>query len=544
MKTLSLAFACLAHAGRIRRLQSSAAESYTSPLDVFARFLVTCGFGAAFNPSAGSPKLTPWKHSELGPLKPSRAGGLVEPLMTEVLQLQHAPKTKEDWVAALGDRAHGTEIGAEYYDFFSSVATNPEFVNEVFGRKPRLFSAVPGVADSFNFDALQAAVDGDFLDAQVGDADRGGWQMENVAEPRGNSFEDAKIRYIDIVEGMKKGTVFLNSAASHVPRLGTVSLAALDAMGVPNCLNLYLTKKGIKKSAPPHTDKQDVFVCQSSGAKHWRVFDPPPPVKKPQLDPMARGKFLDAMQMSELGEPVLDIVLKPGDVLYVPAGYPHTTDTVNTDDAGTAADADSLHLTIGLDTHIWGLDYACLRKGALTRAKLPDTLNVHALPAESYWHLMKVPSSLGFLRNRAQEVDVASELVESAKVAEPARWKKQSDLELGETLGAPDVKAQLELHAKRICQLQRDMYLDAAYDVLPPQPPGQPRVTIFRVKDHMEKLKAAMDEHLQWYGGNAALNNVPPPPATSKSGFGAGGFGGSKKGAKDKSKSKAKRKKR
>ena len=48
-------------------------------------------------------------------------------------------------------------------------------------------------------------------------------------------------------------------------------------------------------------------------------------------------------------------------VLYVPAGFPHTTDTINTAEAGDAADDDSVHLTIGLDTHIWGLDYAALR---------------------------------------------------------------------------------------------------------------------------------------------------------------------------------------
>lgn len=542
MKTLALAFASLAHARGSGRLQSSVMESHSSLENVFARFLVAFGFGAAFNPSTEIPQLPSWRYGRLRPLRldvPSR--GLAGLSMAEALQLQHVPKTREDWVAALGDRAHGVEIGAKYYDFFSSVATSHEFVNEIFARKPMLYSAIAGVADSFNFDALQVAVDSDFLDAQVGDADRGGWQMENVAEPRGNSFEDAKVRYMDIEAGMKKGTVFLNSAASHVPRLGTVSLAALDAMGVPNCLNLYLTAKGIKKSAPPHTDKQDVFVCQSSGSKHWRVFDPPSPLRKPQLDPMARGKINDALQLSELGEPVLDCVLKPGDVLYVPAGFPHTTDTVNTDGAGAAADADSLHLTIGLDTHIWGLDYASMRKGALARAKLPDTLNVNALPAESYWHLMKVPSSLGFLRNQAQKVDVASELIESAKVAEPSRWKSKSDLELGKMLGATEVKAQVESHATQICQLQRDMYLDAANDVLPPQPPGLPRVTIFRVEDYFKRLKAAMDEHLQWYSKSGAAGGGAPTQATS--GFGSVG-GGARKSVKGKSKSKSKRKKR
>jgi hypothetical protein len=50
-----------------------------------------------------------------------------------------------------------------------------------------------------------------------------------------------------------------------VPKLGEFSLAALDAFGLPNCLNLYVTGAGTVTSAPPHTDKQDVFVLQTCG---------------------------------------------------------------------------------------------------------------------------------------------------------------------------------------------------------------------------------------------------------------------------------------
>ena len=42
----------------------------------------------------------------------------------------------------------------------------------------------------------------------------------------------------------------------NIPKLASVSLAALDAFGLPNCLNLYLTAAGQKTSAPPHTAKQ------------------------------------------------------------------------------------------------------------------------------------------------------------------------------------------------------------------------------------------------------------------------------------------------
>ena len=72
-------------------------------------------------------------------------------------------------------------------------------------------------------------------------------------------------------------------------------------------------------------------------------------------------------------------------MLYVPAGFPHTTDTVNTAaalEANPAAAGDSVHLTIGIDTHIWGLNRLSLRSGALHRARLPDGLKPTTLPAE------------------------------------------------------------------------------------------------------------------------------------------------------------------
>ena len=47
-----------------------------------------------------------------------------------------------------------------------------------------------------------------------------------------------------------------------------------------------------------------------------------------------------------------------------------------------------MHLTIGLDTHIWGLNYAEMRACALAKAKLPDRLNVHTLPPEEYWQVL------------------------------------------------------------------------------------------------------------------------------------------------------------
>lgn len=65
------------------------------------------------------------------------------------------------------------------------------------------------------------------------------------------------------------GTVVFNSAGTLIPELARVCLDAVNAFEVPSAINMYLTNAGQKTSAPPHTDKQDVFVLQTQGQKRW-----------------------------------------------------------------------------------------------------------------------------------------------------------------------------------------------------------------------------------------------------------------------------------
>ena len=46
--------------------------------------------------------------------------------------------------------------------------------------------------------------------------DTGGWKMAPVSKPRGSSFEDAKMRYVDVVEAMKLGTCTMFKPAPAV----------------------------------------------------------------------------------------------------------------------------------------------------------------------------------------------------------------------------------------------------------------------------------------------------------------------------------------
>ncbi|WP_462151519.1 JmjC domain-containing protein [Pseudoalteromonas xiamenensis] len=65
----------------------------------------------------------------------------------------------------------------------------------------------------------------------------------------------------------------------------------------------------------PHLDQYDVFIIQGLGKRHWRVGLPNPALKE-----FAQNKSL--LQV-EAFEAVIDAVLEPGDILYIPPGHPH-----------------------------------------------------------------------------------------------------------------------------------------------------------------------------------------------------------------------------
>ena len=81
----------------------------------------------------------------------------------------------------------------------------------------------------------------------------------------------------------------------------------------------------------PHIDLYDVFICQGSGKRHWRVGD--------------RGQHREfsaheALLHVEPFTAIIDVELNPGDILYIPPGFPHEGTTL----------ASSLSFSVGFRT--------------------------------------------------------------------------------------------------------------------------------------------------------------------------------------------------
>jgi ribosomal protein L16 Arg81 hydroxylase len=103
----------------------------------------------------------------------------------------------------------------------------------------------------------------------------------------------------------------------------------------PVQVNAYLTPAGNRGFAT-HYDTHDVFVLQVDGRKRWRISEP---VLPEPLERQGWGGRADEVAAVAAGEPTLDVVLTPGDALYLPRGWLH---------AAEALGERSLHLTVGV----------------------------------------------------------------------------------------------------------------------------------------------------------------------------------------------------
>jgi 50S ribosomal protein L16 3-hydroxylase len=73
----------------------------------------------------------------------------------------------------------------------------------------------------------------------------------------------------------------------------------------------YSTPKG---GVGPHIDLYDVFICQGSGRRQWRVGD-----RGAHRQFAAHAALLHVDPF----DAIIDVELLPGDILYIPPGFPH-----------------------------------------------------------------------------------------------------------------------------------------------------------------------------------------------------------------------------
>jgi ribosomal protein L16 Arg81 hydroxylase len=143
-----------------------------------------------------------------------------------------------------------------------------------------------------------------------------------------------------------------------------------ELFGAQIGVNAYLTPAG-SKTFPVHVDLHDAFILQVHGKKVWRLHQ-----LKPQ--PVQRLRYQQDLEIPGLwgnleSSPLLaELVLRPGDLLYIPRGMPHSA---------IARDASSFHLTVSINNLYWldlvkaAVEQACFEAPLLRRGLPPRFLS-------------------------------------------------------------------------------------------------------------------------------------------------------------------------
>ncbi|MCX5611177.1 cupin domain-containing protein [Streptomyces sp. NBC_00047] len=175
----------------------------------------------------------------------------------------------------------------------------------------------------------------------------------------------SRIQPADFHAQLKDGASLVLDAVEKIhPAVGAAAEGLERFLGTSVQANVYASWTD-REGFGLHWDDHDVVVVQVHGSKRWRLYG------STREAPTFRD--VESPERPE-GDPVADIVLAPGDVLYLPRGWWHAV----TADQGTA----SLHLTFGMVPHtgadlmLWVVDQLrsslALRKDIPRFASLPE----------------------------------------------------------------------------------------------------------------------------------------------------------------------------
>jgi bifunctional lysine-specific demethylase and histidyl-hydroxylase NO66 len=256
-------------------------------------------------------------------------------------------------------------------------------------------------------------------------------------------------------------TIVLQGLHRVWPPLIEFSQALAADLGHPVQVNAYVTPPR-SRGFDDHYDVHDVFVLQVDGEKRWRVHQP---VHEAPLRDQPWTDHRSAVEAAARTEPVIDVVLRPGDCLYLPRGYLH---------AATALGETSTHLTFGV--HTWTRHHLAdeLARAALS-ALADDVESRRSLP---------LGVAVGDASDIAEEVEavrrviadaienVATDVV-AARLAQRSRASGRAapvgplaQLRIANRIGDPDVRLRLRPHLAAAVENVPDGHGRAGHPVL------------------------------------------------------------------------------
>ncbi|CAB3246723.1 unnamed protein product [Arctia plantaginis] len=134
-------------------------------------------------------------------------------------------------------------------------------------------------------------------------------------------------------------SVRLLNPQTFIPKVHLLNATLQEFFNTFVGANVYLTPPDSQGFAP-HYDDIEAFILQVEGKKHWRIYKP---LDENGVLPRYSSKNFD---QSEIGDPLLEVTLQAGDMLYFPRGYIHQAVTIDGEH--------SLHVTVSMyQKHAW-----------------------------------------------------------------------------------------------------------------------------------------------------------------------------------------------
>ncbi|KAD6454536.1 hypothetical protein E3N88_09242 [Mikania micrantha] len=150
--------------------------------------------------------------------------------------------------------------------------------------------------------------------------------------------------------------------------IAAVSEGLSNLFGQPSTgVNMYLTPPNSQGLAR-HRDDHCVLVCQIRGVKRWKIFPNPCPQLPRLYENVDYLVDLDCENGDEMIDGYKEFLLREGDILYIPRGFPHEACTIMDNDERDGNAEFSLHLTLAIEIeppfewegfvhvalHLWG----------------------------------------------------------------------------------------------------------------------------------------------------------------------------------------------
>ncbi len=176
------------------------------------------------------------------------------------------------------------------------------FLKDYWQKKPLVIKG--GIAqfdDPLDEHDLAGLAELEEVDSRIISQQNGEWHVEQ------GPFED--------FEPLLKGdwTLLAQGVNQYIPEAAYL----LDAFSfIPHWRmdDLMVSYSVANAGVGPHIDQYDVFIIQGRGSRRWQVGN-----KKEYATVMPHPK----LKQIAMFEPIIDEVLEPGDIIYIPPGFPH-----------------------------------------------------------------------------------------------------------------------------------------------------------------------------------------------------------------------------